>query len=184
MLYYFDGATLIPMVYASSEWRLGGISCRQTTDYPREGDIHFNIVSDKATSLKLRVPTWCKSYSLALNGKEIGAEVTDGYISLPLCAGESKVTLHLEREVIVEKHEIEGKPYISVNYGPLLMAHDTHFGGELWQEIGDGAEFTPVVANNEAIVRLDSKEMTLVDFASAGGNSPETDLYTVFIPLK
>ena len=184
MLYYFDGVTLIPMVYASSEWRFGRIFCRQVTDYPREGEIGFEIVSDKAITLKLRVPVWCKGYSVTLNGKKFEAEACEGYISLPVCAGESKIALCLDREVAIEKHEIEGKPYISVNYGPLLMAHDTHFGGELWQEIGDGAKFAPVPANDEAIVRLDSQEMTLVDFASAGGNSPETDLYTVFVPLK
>ena len=184
MLYYFDGETLIPMLYASSEWRFGRISCRQVTDYPREGEIGFEIVSDKAITVKLRVPAWCRSYSVALNGERIDAKADEGYISLPLCAGESRIKLCLEREVVVEKHEIEGKPYISVNYGPLLMAHDTHFGGELWQEISGGAKFAPASTGDEAIVRLDSQEMTLVDFASAGGNSPETDLYTVFIPLK
>jgi hypothetical protein len=64
------------------------------------------------------------------------------------------------------------------------MAHDTHFGGELWQPLSEDVRFTKAPAGSESMVRLDSDEMTLVDFASAGGNSPETDLYTVFIPQK
>ena len=64
----------------------------------------------------------------------------------------------------------------------MLMAHDTHFGGEQWQALDKDSEFVPSDAKDEAIVRLDSEEMTLVDFASAGGNNPESDTYTVFIP--
>ena len=90
--------------------------------------------------------------------------------------------LTLEEKVVVNSHEIDGKSYLSVNYGPLLMAHDTHFGGELWQELSADTEFERAEAGEEAMVRLDSKEMTLVDFASAGGNDPENDTYTVFIP--
>jgi hypothetical protein len=64
------------------------------------------------------------------------------------------------------------------------MAHDTHFGGELWQELSENAELWRSEAGDEAMVRLDSGEMTLVDFASAGGIAPEKDEYTVFIPKK
>jgi hypothetical protein len=31
---------------------------------------------------------------------------------------------------------------------------------------------------------MEADGITLVDFASAGGNDPENDLYTVFIPEK
>ena len=34
------------------------------------------------------------------------------------------------------------------------------------------------------MIKLKSDEMTLVDFASAGGNDPENDTYTVFVPKK
>ena len=39
-------------------------------------------------------------------------------------------------------------------------------------------------AKDEAMVRLEGDGMTLVDFASAGGNDPENDTYTVFVPKK
>ena len=34
------------------------------------------------------------------------------------------------------------------------------------------------------MIKLCGREMTLIDFASAGSNDPQNDLYTVFIPKK
>ncbi|MBR3967912.1 MAG: glycoside hydrolase family 127 protein [Clostridia bacterium] len=179
MLYYYNDETLIPMVYTSSRFERDGVKCIQTTDYPKSGEIKFSVKSEHPINLKLRVPEWCDSHKLSLS-----AELVDGYLTVELPAGESEILLSLEEKVVINSHEIDGKPYLSVNYGPLLLAHDTHFGGELCQELSVDAEFKRAEAGCEAIVRLDSKEMTLVDFASAGGNDPENDTYTVFIPRK
>jgi hypothetical protein len=64
------------------------------------------------------------------------------------------------------------------------MAHDTHFGGELWQTISPEAMPSLCEANGIELLRMEADGMTLVDFASAGGNDPDNDLYTVFIPEK
>lgn len=179
LLYYYDGETLIPMVYASSEFNFDGVKCVQMTDYPKSGDVNFAIKTDKAITIKLRLPEWCESYSI-----NVSSRLEGGYLTVEIPAGESDVLLSLEERAVVSSHEIDGKPYLSVNYGPLLMAHDTHFGGELWQELSENAELWRSEAGDEAMVRLDSGEMTLVDFASAGGIAPERDEYTVFIPKK
>ena len=179
LLYYYDGETLIPMVYASSEFNFDGVKCVQMTDYPKSGDVNFAIKTDKAITIKLRLPEWCESYSI-----NVSSRLEGGYLTVEIPAGESDVLLTLEERAVVSSHEIDGKPYLSVNYGPLLMAHDTHFGGELWQELSENAELWRSEAGDEAMVRLDSGEMTLVDFASAGGIAPERDEYTVFIPKK
>jgi DUF1680 family protein len=179
ILYYYDGETLIPMVYTSSEFECDGVKCVQTTDYPKSGELSFSIKTDKAMKIKLRVPEWCEEYNLS-----VAAEIEDGYIIAELPAGESNILFTLEEKAVVNSHEIDGKPYLSVNYGPLLMAHDTHFGGELWQELSDSSKFERADVGDEAMVRLDSDEMSLVDFASAGGNDTENDTYTVFVPKK
>ena len=177
MLYYLGNDTLIPMVYTSSELDKDGVFCKQSTDYPKSGNIDFEIKCVRPITLKLRVPDWCESYKLSEK-----AELCDGYLTLNLPAGESKITLALEEKAVINSHEIDGKPYLSVGYGPMLMAHDTHFGGEQWQALDTNTKFVRADAKDEAIIRLDSDEMTLVDFASAGGNDPEKDTYTVFIP--
>lgn len=179
MLYYYDGETLIPMVYTSSQFNCDGVRCVQTTDYPKSGEIRLSVKAEHSIKLKLRVPEWCDSYKISVD-----AELEDGYLNVELPAGVSEITLELEEKVVVNSHEIDGKPYLSVNYGPLLMAHDTHFGGELWQELSENAKFVRGESGDESIVRLDSEEMTIVDFASAGRNDPENDTYTVFVPRK
>lgn len=179
MLYYYNGEVLIPMVYTSSEFECDGVRCVQETDYPKSGDVSFAIKSDKAIKVKLRVPEWCEGYKL-----NVKAELEDGYLVAEIPTGESRIVLTLEEKVVVNSHDIDGKPYLSVNYGPLLMAHDTHFGGEQWQELSFDSKFERADAGDMATVRLDSEEMTLVDFASAGGNDPENDTYTVFVPRK
>ena len=62
------------------------------------------------------------------------------------------------------------------------MAHDTHFGGELWKPVSSEVKPRLCDAGETSLLRMDAEGMTLVDFASAGGNDPENDLYTVFIP--
>ena len=62
------------------------------------------------------------------------------------------------------------------------MAHDTHFGGDLWDALAEDASLVRAESNGEAIIKLVGGGMTMVDFASAGSNDPEHDLYTVFIP--
>lgn len=177
MLYYYDGEILIPAVYASSEFECDGVSCKQTASYPKSGEIAFVINTDHPIKLKLRVPAWCKEYKL-----DRAAKLCDGYLVTELPSGESHLVLNLEQKAVVSEHEIDGKPYLSVTYGPLLMAHDTHFGGELWQELSADTEFALAEGGELSMIKLESDEMTLVDFASAGGNDPENDTYTVFIP--
>ena len=177
MLYYYDGETLIPMVYTSSKFDCDGVKCVQTTNYPKSGEIKLSLTAEHPVKLKLRVPEWCESYKL-----NIGADFENGYLTAELPAGESEIILTLEEKIVINSHEIEDKPYLSVNYGPLLMAHDTHFGGEMWQELSDKANFKVTDGGDLSMVKLQSQEMTLVDFASAGRNDPENDTYTVFIP--
>ena len=179
MIYYYDGETLIPMVYTSSQFNCDGVRCVQTTDYPKSGEIRLSVKAEHSIKLKLRVPEWCDSYKISVD-----AELEDGYLAVELPAGESEILLTLEEKVVVNSHEIDSKSYLSVNYGPLLMAHDTHFGGELWQELSADAKFELAEGGELSMIKLKSDEMTLVDFASAGGNDPENDTYTVFVPKK
>ena len=179
MLCYYDGETLIPMIYTSCVFEAEGVKCVQTTDYPRSETVNFAISSKRPIKIKLRVPKWCEGYKLNLD-----AELEDGYLTAQLPAGESNIKLTLEEKVKINSHEIDGNPYLSVTYGPFLMAHDTHFGGELWQALSYDTEFARTEAKDEAMVRLEGDGMTLVDFASAGGNDPENDTYTVFVPKK
>ena len=184
MLYHYDGDTLIPMIYTPSTFETEGVRCRLITEYPAEGELRFEVKNRVAITLRLRIPRWCEGFTLFVDGKICDEMPADGYVDVVLAEGEHEVILVLREDVKVMHHTIEDKPYLSVEYGPLLMAHDTHFGGELWQSMSPDVKPRRVRAGDQSTVRLVADGMTLVDFASAGGNDPENDLYTVFIPEK
>lgn len=64
-----------------------GISWKAVTDYPWAGGIQYEVCENEKkeqSCLAVRIPGWCSSYSLLVNGiectKEYGA--TDGYVSI------------------------------------------------------------------------------------------------------
>ena len=73
-------------LYISSETsiKLGEnlIVLKQETKYPWTGDvtIYANPEQTQKFSLKLRVPGWCKKYTVAVNGKVIHAKVNQQYL--------------------------------------------------------------------------------------------------------
>ena len=106
------------------------------------------------------------------------------HLTVALPQGNYTVCLDMTMPLVKEQHEIEGKPYLSYTYGPLLLAADTHYGCALWREADAGASITAVEAGSTSLVHFVTDGLHLVDFASAGGNDPAPDQYTVFIPMK
>lgn len=89
---------------SSTTARINGnyVSISQETEYPWNGDIEISIDQKKSTrfSLKLRIPGWCDSWSVAVNGKQADTEAHDGYVSIDRkwSAGD-KVTFSLDMPV-------------------------------------------------------------------------------------
>ncbi len=184
MAYYYEDDVLIPMIYTPSIFEAQGLSCKLTTEYPTKGTLRFDIENASEIILRLRVPVWCEKSVLFVNEQLQDIAPKNGYVDVQLSEGKHEITLELREEIKVMHHLIDDKRYLSVEYGPLLMAHDTHFGGELWQTISPEAMPSLCEANGIELLRMEADGMTLVDFASAGGNDPDNDLYTVFIPEK
>lgn len=75
-------------LYAQGEARLKlagqSLTLRQQTQYPWDGAIRLSLELEQPAffTLRLRVPGWCESAKLALNGREVGFVVHQGYISL------------------------------------------------------------------------------------------------------
>ena len=65
---------------------VGGANVRieTKTDYPWNGKIDMTVGVDAPArfALKLRIPGWCRRYSLTLNGEALDAPVTDGYAAV------------------------------------------------------------------------------------------------------
>ena len=181
-LYAFDGETVTPMVYCDSELCAEGLSLTQKTAFPADGKIDFAVNNQIAQFIKLRIPAWCDRFALSVNGTPVAVEAKDGFVILPLEKGESNISLILSMPVVIEQHVIDDKPYLSVQYGPLLLASDTHYGNGQWDGLRADATLRREDAGESSVVHFIADGLHLVDFGSAGGNDPENDLYTVFIP--
>ena len=181
---YDDGATLIPILYAPCSYEKDGLSFKEITEYPKAGKVHFEIKNDRgACRMLLRIPKWCSGCTVMQNGVMLTTVSKDGFISLQIPEGESTVTLMLDMRLEVERVVIDDKKYLSYHYGPLLLALDTHFGGTLESRLSASDVLKPV-KDDGALVHFTSGDVHLVDFASAGKNDPDGDLYTVYIAEK
>ena len=124
----------------------------QNTKYPFDDQIVFTVNTTKATAfpLYLRIPAWCKSPSVKINGQVVSlSSNANGYIKLTnTWKNGDKVSLHLPMELQVRKWE-KNKNSVSVNYGPLTYSlkiqenyvqkdsKETAIGDSRWQEGAD-----------------------------------------------
>lgn len=79
-----DNAILVHLyVQSSASLEIGSqrVILHQKTAYPWQGDIRIELELEEATEfgLKLRIPGWCRTASMTVNGEEIPLKVENGY---------------------------------------------------------------------------------------------------------
>jgi uncharacterized protein len=98
------------------------------TRYPGDGRIRMAVepAEAKAFALKLRVPGWCHSAEVAINGKKFkGRPNAEGYLAVERVwkkGDQISLRLKLEPRLIAGDHGNRGK--VAVLYGPLVLAAD------------------------------------------------------------
>jgi hypothetical protein len=104
------------------------ITCR--TDYPFNESIEMTVTPEKpaAFPLSLRIPAWCKSPTVSVNGTSIDATPdAKGFVRLQRSWKEGD-TIRLQFPMSVQvatgtdKNLKPAAPYATVSYGPLLFA--------------------------------------------------------------
>ena len=101
-----------------------------TTDTRYPSDERIQIIIDpaepKTFAVKARIPAWCGSWSVQVNGKPVTASTgADGYAAVTRKWEKSdrlELQLKLEPRVVVGDHKNQGK--VAVLYGPLVLAAD------------------------------------------------------------
>ena len=82
------GDVLYLHLYTGGDLKLsvGGtpVSLKTETNYPWSGAISVTVTPETPVSfaLNLRVPAWCSSWTLKLNGRAVTPDLTDGYLTL------------------------------------------------------------------------------------------------------
>jgi uncharacterized protein len=101
------------------------------TDYPWNGKISLDFDVEKPTSfaLYLRLPGWCRSYKLVLNGSEIAMPVIEkGYLVIMRSwSGQDKLSLELDMPARFLADRMGNNGRAAVGRGPLVYAADTAY---------------------------------------------------------
>jgi uncharacterized protein len=104
------------------------VSLATATHYPSDGRIHITVnpAAPKEFAVKVRIPAWCRSSSIAVNGSKLVAKpATDGYVAIrrTWTAGDKiELNFPLEPRVVVGDHLNQGK--VALQYGPLVLCAD------------------------------------------------------------
>ncbi len=100
------------------------VQIKQNTLYPYEGRIEFSINSNKTLSLALRIPAWCKDYSIEINNEKIDFNVINGYAIIKHdWKSSDKLVLLFDMKVkFIEANEkvVDYAGRVAVTRGPLV----------------------------------------------------------------
>ena len=104
------------------------VSLATETRYPSDGRVQITVnpAAPKAFAAKVRIPAWCRSATLTVNGSTVMVKpAADGYVAIQRTwtAGDNiELNFPLEPRVVVGDHHNEGK--VAIEYGPLVLCAD------------------------------------------------------------
>ncbi|QPC85013.1 glycoside hydrolase family 127 protein [Phototrophicus methaneseepsis] len=119
----------------------------QTANYPWDGDVRLSVSVDAATSfeLALRIPGWCRNYSVSLNGEAYDGQPEAGYIVISR-EWQSGDTIALTLDMPVERiganpHIREDAGQVALQRGPLVYC---------LEEVDNGPQLANIVLKADA----------------------------------
>jgi uncharacterized protein len=104
------------------------VEIRTETLYPGEDTIRFTVLpaTKKSFAIKLRIPSWCHTASIEVNGKKVEPITgSDGYAKVERSwkpGDKIELTLKQEARLMVGDHLNQGR--VAILYGPLVLAVD------------------------------------------------------------
>ena len=139
-LYTHDGTTLYVHQYmeSSAEFPLGdGTACvTQKTRYPYDGRIGLTVSGP--SSVALRIPGWCRRWTLTVDGQRVEPTCCRGYACVDLPAGGAALELELAMPVeLVAAHPRvqEDAGRVAVTRGPLVYCLEGVDNGPLLRDV-------------------------------------------------
>jgi DUF1680 family protein len=134
-IYWHAGSQLFVNLYIPStlDWAETGVRVEMTTRYPFADRISIKILKQKKRvpwTLSLRIPTWCQTPALALNGTPLPFAVEAGYLHThrKWAAGDT-LELRLPASLRAES-PVDDPKTVALLFGPLVLAADLGPAGE------------------------------------------------------
>lgn len=147
------------------------VKMKQETEYPWNGRVKLTISSPMTKEIRMRIPGWCKTYTLLVNGKRMKAGTEKGYAVLQRSwkAGDV-VTLNMEMPVEmvsadprvkqdVGKRAVQRGPLVycmeeadnKADFDKLMVSKKTTFKAIFDASLLNGVEKVQAVNGNETI---------------------------------
>lgn len=122
--YSYDDSTIWINQYAEGSAQVDGVLISQETAYPYEGRIWINFGSSTHKTVAVRIPRWCTSYRLTVDGKAVDARVEKGYAYITDGIKEgSSIVLDFELPVVqLSAHPdvVDTTGRVALSRGPLV----------------------------------------------------------------
>lgn len=101
------------------------VTLKQETAYPWEGTVNLTVTSAQPLKkeLRLRIPGWCKNYTLSVNGNAVKAPSEKGYAVLKDWKSGDRITLNMDMPVEVVRADARVKQNAgkrALQRGPLV----------------------------------------------------------------
>ena len=118
-----------------------GTSVSEHTEYPFGDTVNYEVTScRKPFDLFVRIPNWCKSPTVKVNGEEICFDAVKGFARIDNVKKGDKVSLKLPSEIKVAKY---GQNGLVISKGPLVYSLGM-YGRRETEKVEDFPEDYPV----------------------------------------
>lgn len=122
--YSWDESTVWINQYADGVGEVNGLRIVQHTDYPYDGRIQIRFEGSTSRKVALRIPGWCRSFTLSLNGKALSPATDKGYVMIEGGVGEGDlVELVLDMPLVfLSAHPdvVDAAGRLALARGPLV----------------------------------------------------------------
>ncbi|MBE6779157.1 MAG: glycoside hydrolase family 127 protein [Ruminococcaceae bacterium] len=131
------GDTLYVHQYMDSDCTDPAAPLTQRTAYPYEGRVTLTYTGDVPLRLALRIPGWCRSFTLTVNGQAAAYTMERGYAVMTVAAGAVAVLDMAMPVTYVEAHPRVGEDAgrVAVTRGPLVYCLEGADNGRTLRDI-------------------------------------------------
>jgi DUF1680 family protein len=165
----------------TAEFKVGKtqVKLQQETDYPWNGSVKITVQSSLKKDIRLRIPDWCKSYTISINGKkQESLPVEKGYAVLHRkwkSGDRIELTLDMPVEVVAaDPHVKEDIGKRAIQRGPLVYCVEAEDNKDDFEKIALSPDakfsvvFTPDLLNGVVSIKASSgnKDITFIPYYS------------------
>lgn len=113
-------------------------SVTQKTNYPEDGHIDIIVKDLNLKKIAIRVPSWCESYSVKVNGNIVTSEPVKGYLYVSNSSSTMNILIDFKMDVsLIEANPNvqENAGRIAVQRGPIIFCAEAVDNGRLLRDV-------------------------------------------------